>query len=550
MTGARARERVCPRCGARYDEKAVYCQVDGARLEEDDDRHLGTVFDGRYRVEARLGHGGMGVVYEALDLERGRGVALKVLHPQLSVQPDAKRRFRREARLAIELRHPNLVRVLDFGATDEGTPYLVMELLHGETLARRLRPGIPLAVDEALALLRPICRAVEAAHARGVVHRDLKPENVFLARDERGEEIVKVLDFGIARVLDDDETFATRTGLIFGTARYISPEGARGEPTDARSDVYSLAVLTYQLLSGRLPFESNQPMALLVAHAKETPPDLLSHDTASGVPRALARAVMRALDKRPSRRPATAGDFLASLEAAIEPPPKRRPTSRKAFVIAAFALGFSVVATTGFAFRMRARDEARDVVSVLLERAQLAEDEGRIDGPDGVLALTDQILAREPAQLEARRLRERALDRKRAEEEAAKPPKGRVLILTESPRVGREVKLEVVLDRPAGARRVALELSEGGERRELPLALDAAGTTGRASFRAETRGEHAARLVVEDAPPSEPLRFVVEAAPARRAAPPPSTVTTIVAPGATSSTPASVQSGGIDWSPP
>jgi hypothetical protein len=544
VSGTSSRERVCPHCGARYDARAIYCQLDGAALEEESDLFVGTTFDGRYRVEARLGEGGMGVVYRALDRETRGHVALKVLHPQLSVQADAKRRFRREARLATELRHPNLVRVLDFGATSEGTPYLVMELLEGETLASRIRPGEPLAVDEALDLLRPICRAVDAAHARGVVHRDLKPENVFLVRDERGGETVKVLDFGIARVLDDDETFATRTGLIFGTARYISPEGARGEPTDARSDVYSLAVLTYQLLSGRLPFESSQSMALLVSHAKEPPPDLLTHDTARAVPKPLARVVMNALDKRPSRRPATAGAYLDSLLA-----PRRGAAMlpRTAVVVLAFALGFFVVGTTGFAFKKLERDEQRQTVAALLELAQSAEAQGRLEGPGGVLEITERILALSPGQIEAHRMRERVLAGA-ADDQAtrgAKTPRGELSLVTNEPRAGRPLRVDVELDSPVSGRELVVEVTKGAEARELEVEIARDGTSGHVTYRPSERGEHAMRLRVDGEPASETLVVVVEAA--RRPPPPP--VTTIVAPRAPSR-PSTLERDTIDWSPP
>jgi hypothetical protein len=546
VSGASISERVCPRCGARYDAKAVYCQVDGSTLEEESDLYVGTTFDGRYRVDARLGQGGMGVVYRALDHELGVPVALKVLHPQLSVQADAKRRFRREARLAMELQHPNLVRMLGFGATNEGTPYLVMELLEGETLASKIRPGLALPVDDALELLRPVCLGVEAAHARGIVHRDLKPENVFLARDERGRETVKVLDFGIARVLDDDETFATRTGLIFGTARYISPEGARGEPTDERSDVYSLAVLTYQLLSGRLPFEASQPMALLVAHAKETPPDIATLEGAREVPKPLARAVMTALDKRPSRRPSTAGAYFESLQSSDAPRSRGSRLPRAAIVSTAFALGFLIVGTTGFAVKKRERDEQQEAIFVLLELARSAEAQGRLDGPDGVLAITERLLAISPTQVEAYRIRERAIVSREAEP-ATEPslPRGILTLATERPRIGRPLRIDVTLDASAMDRRIVVELTHGTEISELEVELDRTGRAGLVRLRPEVRGEHALRLRIDGETVGEPL--VVDVQPAPRAEEPP--VTTIVAPQSTRR-PSTAPTGRIDWSPP
>ncbi|WP_236515987.1 protein kinase domain-containing protein [Sandaracinus amylolyticus] len=298
--------KVCPRCGMRFDAAASFCQKDGAALrlaEEDTDPLIGQVLLDQFRLEERIGVGGMGTVYRARQASLGRDVAIKILHPDLARNPDAVRRFQREARISTALDHPNVVRVFLFGQLPDGSLYLVMELLRGRTLAELVRVESPLPVHRALHIATQVCDGVGEAHGQGIVHRDVKPENVFLVTKGRDPDFVKVLDFGIARVLrGDDATAATQSGLVFGTARYISPEGAAGERTDARSDVYSLGVMTYQLLSGETPFDAGSPVTLLMKHIHDAPPHLKSKPGGKHVPDAVADVVMRALTKNPEGR--------------------------------------------------------------------------------------------------------------------------------------------------------------------------------------------------------------------------------------------------------
>ncbi len=454
--------KVCPICGTRYGPAAVFCQRDGAQLgaQAPADPFVGKVILGQFRIEEAIGVGGMGTVYRAHQITLGRDVAVKILHPELATNPDAVRRFHREARVATKLEHPNLVQVLLFGEMPEGEGlYLVMEYLEGRSLTQVLREEGALRAARALHVALQICDAVGAAHAQGVVHRDIKPENVMLVRRHGDPDFVKVLDFGIARVLWDEQTALTQSGVIFGTARYISPEGASGEPTDARSDVYSIGVLVYQLLTGVTPFDAPTPVAMLMKHVNDPPPPLRSMGEGRRVPQAVADVVMRALEKRPSLRYADAGELAAALRAAAEasavplpgprgswagraslPPLPERPTPSVRAVIAtgdlevpglsrrrppwatmalAFVLGAAAVVGGALASR-RFDPEDTGPRQELLTRAAAALRAGQFDAPpgDNVFELTARLLEADPRDGEAQRLRREAVLRLR--EDAAR----------------------------------------------------------------------------------------------------------------------------------
>lgn len=315
--------KICPKCGLRYDGTAAFCTKDGSTLklsEEDRDPRIGQVLLDQFRIEEAIGAGGMGAVYRARQTTLGRDIAIKILHPDMAANPEAVRRFHREARISTALDHPNVVRVFLFGQLPDGSLYLVMELLRGRTLAELMRVEPHLSVPRALHIATQIAAGVGEAHVQGVVHRDVKPENVFLITKGKDQDFVKVLDFGIARLFrNEDQTQATQSGLVFGTARYISPEGAAGEKTDARSDVYSLGVLTYQLLTGETPFPASAPVTLLMQHIHERPPHIKRRQGGAEIPDRIADVVMRSLAKNPDGRYDDASDFAEALrEAAHE----------------------------------------------------------------------------------------------------------------------------------------------------------------------------------------------------------------------------------------
>jgi eukaryotic-like serine/threonine-protein kinase len=276
-----------------------------------DGRRLG----GRYRMEALLATGGMGEVWAARDLLLDRAVAVKVLGGALAGDGRAAERLRREARAAARLDHPNIARVLDLGEHD-GRPYLVMELLEGESLAARIDLAGPLPAAEAARIVAAVADALEAAHQAGVVHRDVKPGNVFLTTS--GE--VKVLDFGIARSAHDT---ALTTGDLLGTAAYLAPERVLGDRATPAADIYALGVVLYELLAGHRPFAGDSEVELAMAHVNADPP--LLDEVASTAPPSLVAACHQALAKDPASRPASAAEFARLVRTPVPAPGTTRP---------------------------------------------------------------------------------------------------------------------------------------------------------------------------------------------------------------------------------
>ncbi|MDX6442536.1 MAG: eukaryotic-like serine/threonine-protein kinase, partial [Gaiellaceae bacterium] len=255
---------------------------------------------GRYRLDDVLGRGGMSEVWRAEDLELGRHVAIKLLAPDAD-----SARFDREARAVASLAHPNITQLYDYGES-EGRPYMVLEYVPGGTLEERLRSKKALPDEETLAIAAGIAAGLAHAHARGVVHRDLKPANVLF--DEEGRP--KLADFGIARMAAGEGTL-TEAGTVLGTAAYISPEQAMGDPATAASDVYSFGVILYRMLTGRLPFESSNPMELVMLHRDATPPPI--SELRDDAPATLESTAMAALAKNPADRPPDGAALLAEL---------------------------------------------------------------------------------------------------------------------------------------------------------------------------------------------------------------------------------------------
>ncbi|MCB9705509.1 MAG: serine/threonine protein kinase [Myxococcales bacterium] len=277
----------------------------------------------RYQVMRVIGAGGMATIFEALDQNLGKRVAVKVLNPPFWGDPIQVARFQREARAIARIRHPNLVDVTHHGITDEGMPFLVMELLEGWDLLIELRRlGGAMPWRRALTLAIQACGALGAAHDAGVVHRDIKPSNCFLVRAGEGGERVKLLDLGIARVIaakdEEDEVPLTQAaGGVPGTLHYMSPEQIRGEPVDPRSDIYSLGVVLYRMLTGVLPFVAGNDAAyeLMRMHCEDPPRPPSEIAPAAGIPPALEEAVLKALAKEPGDRFASARAFAEALRA-------------------------------------------------------------------------------------------------------------------------------------------------------------------------------------------------------------------------------------------
>jgi serine/threonine-protein kinase len=274
-----------------------------AGRDAEDDPYLGQEISGHIEIRQLVGIGAMGRVYRAFQKGIDRDVAVKILHRELSANAQLVSRFTREAKVASRLQHPNVVQVLLAGQLPDRALYMVMEYLEGLSLQSALAAaGGALPLPKALHIALQLCEASGEAHAVGIVHRDLKPENVMLVRRGTDPDFVKVLDFGIARINWGEQSVATAAGLIFGTARYISPEGAQGNAVGPPSDVYSIATLLYQMLSGRTPFEGDQAVGLLVQQIHDAPPHLKSIPRAEYVPNPLADVIMANLAKDPKRR--------------------------------------------------------------------------------------------------------------------------------------------------------------------------------------------------------------------------------------------------------
>ena len=282
------------------------------------DPRLGTVIDGRYRLDERLAAGGMGVVYKGERIGIGKPVAIKFLHETFAVLPDLVRRFEREAVAMSKLSHPNIVSVIDHGVAG-GAPYLVMEFQFGRSLGDILTGG-PLPPRRAVSIARQILSGMRHAHDLGIVHRDLKPDNIMLLSGVEGD-FVKILDFGLAKVVRgdaEDSTQLTNAGFALGTPGYMSPEQAQGSKLDHRSDIYSVGVMLFEMVVGHKPFRAESPIVLLRMQMDDPPPRPLSAAPLSGMTKELEKVILKSLEKPPSKRYQNANEFAAALESTPE----------------------------------------------------------------------------------------------------------------------------------------------------------------------------------------------------------------------------------------
>jgi serine/threonine-protein kinase len=321
----------CPQCRIRYPVDTVYCFVDGCELTAIRDPLIGATLAGRYVVEDLLGEGGMATVYRARYKLVDRSCAIKVLNSALSSDAKLRERFRREAKSTKALGHPNVIEIFDQGETDEGIPYIVMELLEGLTLSMLIDEG-PMGPQRALPIMLQIARGIARAHDLGVVHRDLKPDNVFLCRRADGSDLVKILDFGIARSRSD--TRLTHAGELFGTPQYMAPERILSGDAGPSVDLYAVGVIFFEMATARLPFEAGDPASYLAKHIKEQPPPPRSLNPE--VPEGLDALIMQLLEKEPRSRPVDAhriekdlSSLARKLRAPIPPEPEVDPASSR-----------------------------------------------------------------------------------------------------------------------------------------------------------------------------------------------------------------------------
>lgn len=314
--------KVCPVCGKEYSDTSTLCPVDAAVLERTDDPLIGRTLAGKYSIDKLIKTGGMGSVYLGKHVLMDKRVAIKVLRPSLALANDVVARFSREAKAASRISHPHAVTVTDFGEDETGVVFLVMEYLDGRTLKDVIKSDGPMPVSRVVEIVRQVAGALDAAHEQGVVHRDLKSDNIMLSQTNGGDW-AKVLDFGIAKIQQPEgvrDIDITAANLVIGTPHYMSPEQcSQSSPIDARSDVYSLGVIVYEMLAGRVPFSGDSPTVIMMKQVQDPPPSIL--EARPDLPSSIGKLISRALAKQPGDRFRTAGEFAQAFSAAAADAP-------------------------------------------------------------------------------------------------------------------------------------------------------------------------------------------------------------------------------------
>ena len=313
-------QKTCPMCGTEYPLSERFCPRDGTALRSSNTEGdlVGSIVAERYHVLKKLGEGGMGTVYLAEHVKMGRKAALKVMNPGMNSDPDAIARFNREAANASRLNHPNVCGIYDFGETPEGLIYLAMEFVEGESLTSLIAKNGSLAAPRAAAIIHQAADALAVAHDYGIVHRDLKPDNIMIAKSRDGGDLVKVVDFGIAKASTSDAQKVTRTGLIVGTPEYMSPEQLAGDKLDGRSDIYSLGLVAFNCLTGRLPFPSESAQEAMIMRLTDKPKTLAEMKPDVEWPAELQAVMDKALAVDANDRYQKSAEFGRDMAKAVE----------------------------------------------------------------------------------------------------------------------------------------------------------------------------------------------------------------------------------------
>jgi serine/threonine-protein kinase len=321
-------EKICPTCGTEYPANERFCPRDGTALRSQGGGNdlVGSVIAERYHVLKKLGEGGMGQVYLAEHVKMGRKSAVKVMNPGMVHDADAISRFNREAANASRINHPNVAGIYDFGETADGLIYLAMEFIEGESLTSVVEKAGALTPSRSAEITRQAAEGLQIAHDMGIVHRDLKPDNIMIARGRDGADLVKVVDFGIAKAAGSENQKVTKTGLVVGTPEYMSPEQLAGDKLDGRSDIYSLALVAFNMMTGKLPFQAESAQESMIMRLTDEPKTLQEMKPDTSWPPEVQNVMRKALQRRREDRYNKAADFGQELWTAVE----RMPTKAQA----------------------------------------------------------------------------------------------------------------------------------------------------------------------------------------------------------------------------
>jgi serine/threonine-protein kinase len=339
--------KTCPQCGSEYELDIKFCPKDGSTLRVPTGGGLeGSVIADRYHVLRKLGEGGMGQVYLAEHIKMGRKSAIKVMNPGMSQDPDAIGRFNREAANASRITHNNVAAIYDFGETPDGLIYLAMEYVEGEPLTKVMERSGALTGERSADITRQVAAALDAAHEMGIVHRDLKPDNIMVAKARDGSDVVKVVDFGIAKAQGGEGQKVTKTGLVVGTPEYMSPEQLAGDQLDGRSDNYTLALVTFNMLTGTLPFPSSTIQESMIMRLTDRPRTLAEMRPDLSWPAPLQVVLDRALQRKVDDRYQKASDFASDLVRTVRGMPAQAAAADATRVVGAAGVSGGAVPAT------------------------------------------------------------------------------------------------------------------------------------------------------------------------------------------------------------